>query len=519
MSHSLFNEHPSLPPFEIFSYSIEKLVEILANRANTSLEDIERKNHCHYFKAYFESEDIDAKTIVVENGYIDKDYLADFSQYYLSCFKHYSKTCTRLHFFNQVITEEYFSSSLSGEIENAGVFLQEHYLGFVVVKPLPETIIGRTCLKIYGSDSGRRHYLGITQNNVSLFGFNLTVDSLPFQEQDKAVAACATSALWSAFHATGHLFQHPILSPSAITAAASKYAPLDSRYFPNSGLNAFQMASAIRNVGLEPYKVNAQSEFVFKTTLFAYLKAGIPVILGFDLLNGSSGERIGKHAVAVTGHSIPEEDASSDFNDFPLDALKIDRIYVHDDGIGPFARMNIDKERFVEGDKQYFSLTTSWMCASDTQACYKAIPEIFLIPLYHKIRIPFQSILNCLAPLISLFSINHIPKTFYPNGLSWEIYLTTNNRLKSELLEEGSLRGESLKTILVAGMPKYIWRALAKDGENKIVDFVFDATDIEQGAFLSNTIHYESNFESLLRFAAQIPEIKSQCRVVLAQFE
>lgn len=47
----------------------------------------------HYF------DHIGAKTIIVENDYIDRDFLEDYSGYYARCFHDYQRSCTRLHFF------------------------------------------------------------------------------------------------------------------------------------------------------------------------------------------------------------------------------------------------------------------------------------------------------------------------------------------------------------------------------------------------------------------------------------
>jgi len=77
-----------------------------------------------------------------------------------------------------------------------GKQLDSNYLGFMVLKPLPQTIVGRTCFKTYPDDGNRRHFPTLHKYSSNLFGLPLTVNSLAYQEQDKVVAACATSALW-----------------------------------------------------------------------------------------------------------------------------------------------------------------------------------------------------------------------------------------------------------------------------------------------------------------------------------
>jgi len=270
--------------YDIYKYSLEQLVDVMVAASEADKFDIERKFHTEYFHNYFSSPDIQAKSFLAEHRYIDHDYLEDYRQYYVLCYNKYRRACTRLHFFDDEIDEKQFEAALRGDIPDYQEYLQEHYLGFVVVKPLPKTIIGRTCLKTYGVDGDRRHYLSVCEIKANLFGFELKVHSLPFQEQDSVVAACATSALWSAFKVSGRKFQHHIPSPSAITEVATATIPGEGRYFPNkNGLTAAQMSAAIRSVGLEPLKECVEHPDIFRHTLYAYLKNGIPVLLLFKL--------------------------------------------------------------------------------------------------------------------------------------------------------------------------------------------------------------------------------------------
>jgi len=57
-------------PFEVYEYSIEKLQQILAEKSKASPETIREKLHTFYFDNYFAG--VGAKTILVENDYVDK---------------------------------------------------------------------------------------------------------------------------------------------------------------------------------------------------------------------------------------------------------------------------------------------------------------------------------------------------------------------------------------------------------------------------------------------------------------
>lgn len=87
------------------------------------------------------------KTIIVEEHYTDKDYLDDYLHFYATCHYPYPKTCKRLHFFNEKI--EYDDVITGEESVTSSDKLNDHYLGFVVVRPIQHIAIGRTVLKSY----------------------------------------------------------------------------------------------------------------------------------------------------------------------------------------------------------------------------------------------------------------------------------------------------------------------------------------------------------------------------------
>jgi hypothetical protein len=325
----------NMPHFEVYPYNIGELERLLAEKSKNSTELIAAKIHRNYFGDYFSF--LHAHTVLVENNYIDRDYLEDFAAYYVRCFESYPRFCTRLHLFSISFSPDDFDNLLSRESNALNqTLLQEHYLGFIVIKPLPKTIIGRTCLKTYPSD-GHRDFPIIRRYHVNVFGIDLHIHSLAFQEQDQVVAACATSAIWSVFHGTGMLFQHPIPSPVEITKAATEKLALETRALPNRGLSISSMAHAIQSIGLEPTLANVSNERLLRITIYAYLRAHIPVIFGIELFDTSvdPNKSMGYHAVAVTGYSLGLQSAVPYGNTgILLRASRIDKIYVHDDQVG-----------------------------------------------------------------------------------------------------------------------------------------------------------------------------------------
>lgn len=494
----------------VFEYSQEIFFNLLSERSKATKELIEEKIHSNYFDKYLQSKSLKVKTIVVEYNYIDRDYLEDFSAYYVRCFSDYERKCTRLHFFSYKFSLEDFESFLNNYSKENHETLNEKYLGFIVIKPLPQTIFGRTCLKIYDEldkPPDIRSYPTVREYEVNLCGYNLTVKSVAFQEQDHVVSACATSALWSAFQCTAKLFHHKILSPVEITKSATEHFPLSERTFPNTGLNIEQMMHAVQKLEIEPFVIDIEDdEYNFKNCIYSYLSFGIPIILCLELYETLNGKYInkGSHAVVITGFRLKEEDDSHKvgdgdclLNNFHSVASKISKIYAHDDQIGPFAKMIMDVIDFpIEGEEnrtiKTVALKTAWN--------YIVVPKTFLIPLYHKIRIPLENILEIMRLFDAIIknSSEH-SEDLMPSleKYEWEIILTSVNKFKKEiLLKSGGEKNR--RDILQKNMPRFIWRVTALCEREPVMDLLFDATDIEQGDFfISGVVYNRELFSSI----------------------
>jgi hypothetical protein len=416
-----------------------------------------------------------------------------------------------LHFFSHEFCQEEFESFLDKFNREFHDKLNENYLGFIVIKPLPQTIFGRTCLKTYkkiSEASDKRVYPAVREYEVSLCGIDLKFESLAFQEQDHVVSACATSALWSAFQCTAKLFQHKILSPVETTKSATEHFPLPERTFPNSGLTLEQMMHAIQKLEMETLVVEIEDdEYNFKNCIYSYLSYGIPIILGLDLYetnpNGKYTKK-GSHAVVITGYRLKEkndlhkdEGAPPSSNHFRSIASKLSRIYAHDDQVGPFAKMTLDVDKIPgESEESYpikkLVLKTGWD--------YIVVPKIFLIPLYHKIRIPMDNIIEIIRVFDEIInnSIENIDDSMTPpEKYEWDIVLTSVNKFKKEILLNPGEK-ESFKDILQKNMPRFIWRVKALCQEKSVIDLLFDATDIEQGNFfISGVVYNRELFSSI----------------------
>lgn len=505
---------------EVHAYELACLRELFVRFSDESNPAVGRKDHIGYLGGYLDH--FGCRSVVVETDYIDRDYLEDFAAYHVRSFREYRRHCARLHFFTVPLTLEELQAAIVGDDVNLTEW-RRAYLGFLVLKPLPTTVIGRTCLRPYEQqdEQAERHYPPVCGQHVDLCGLGFEVTTLPFQEQDRDVAACASSALWSVFQATGRRFQHAIPSPVAITAAATRSGH-EERVLPNAkGLSPRQMGDAIRAVGLEPHvidlsatqppgerlkkdakeKEEALKRLSLRIAVAAYLRAGIPCLLLVRLYRRSADatEWKGGHAVAVSGYHITDDPPLPYGETGTLFAgTRIDRIYVHDDQVGPFARMRFDAKG---------QLSTSWLGAPSAREEMVAEPTSLIVPLYHKIRIPLEKVWGIALQLDALLEL--LGRTFdappeVGARVVWDIELSDIAGLRSQI-RAADLDIQLKLKLLTRPLPRFIWRLKALGSDSRaLFELLLDPTDLLQGHLYLDIVPYVPSVVQFLGMAAQL---------------
>lgn len=480
---------------QVLVYSSANLFAALSNK-HRSQDRVAEHEGAQYLYRYLS--DLGAQTIVVEPEYTDGDYLEDFAAYYVRCFEPYERLGTRLHFFAVALTEEQVSRLILRECSvDECDSITRSYLGFVVARPLPSAIIGRTVLAVPDADGGRRHYPVLHECHANFFGIDLTVLSLPFQEQDRVLAACATVALWSAFRQTAKQFGTAAPRPAEITRLASAGVHR-GRAVPSSGLSLDEMCHAVSEVGLEPEFVDCRgTNLPVASLLYAYLCAGMPVILIVDV------EKVGLHAITLVGYSMqPSRVRAAERIDghlvLPMRGLRIDRFYGHDDQIGPFARLEV--VQVAPADPITFR--GSWKTGSGAPAVLT--PHSVLVPLYNKIRLTFIHCAQWLERLTRVVSAI-IPAT---EDFEWDMRLTTTNAFKREV---ASLTLDTVhrERLLRKPLPRFLWRATLSVRGAETLDLLFDATDIPGSVALQELIWRDVNFKAAMEVVLRSPAMQA----------
>lgn len=477
----LFNYKKS-SSVRILPYSESNLASVLVNKYTTA-EVISSKNHFKYLKNYLSSTDMSAATIVVEEKYISKDFLHDYASYYALCFQGYSKFCTRIHFFNNSFNEEEFKNVILGKEESNKAFW-DHYLGFIVVKPIPLTIIGYSVLKTYSNsaDFNDRNFWGVRDYKIHFFGNEIKIKSLAFQEQDSVLAACATTAIWSMLNKAAVDFHTTLKSPSQITEDADNVSPDGGRLFPNKGLDIFQICQAILNSGLvsevkQPDTVlntgRVVSNRYLKKILNAYAPIGIPIILVINVPNGNN---YGLHAITISGFKKKAPVEIPPNNDISWLSDNIEKFYAHDDQWGPFARIDFLNET---------ELTTPWTVFDPKKN--PTFTTNIIVPVYPKIRISYEDIEVIVLGLDAILTLFFDGKIIA--DLVWDVKIDFSENYKARI-KDSSLDVTDKAAILIKSQPKYLWIADCYIGEHRILEFTFDATDVISGMIGQDFICY-----------------------------
>lgn len=456
---------------------------------------------------------------VTEHDYVDRDYVLDYSTYYSRCMSgKYKSLCSRIHFFGSSEGRTHrFWNQLKSKTGTSANCKDMSYFGFVVIRPLPETWLGRTCLISIHSDQrdyaeGRYVCTAGRDYKVHLLGAEYRVRSLAFQEQDREVSACATTALWMAFHRTSVDFDHQVPPPSKITRVGNEIPGTRYNEFPSRGLNIIQAVNAIHDVGLSHYSVTIANLGIFLALVRAYTYIGIPIIVFGSIYSinsktsdkrpifHSDGEY---HAVVAVGYHFTPDACKSQFT-----SNKIDSILLHDDQVGPFVDfellngvnlynygypgddcsnefVNIDGVLTRRHESGFLLYPRGHDFAHDRVHHFR--PVVAIVPIYSKIRLDIISALK-------YFVADSVKRHLEEYDMEIDIYLSSIHQFKSWAKSNSDrYTSRSLSKTLASNYPRFLWRCDYRINGHIVGYRLIDATDIYQGDFHLATHMFDDN--------------------------
>ena len=280
------------------------------------------------------------KGVLVEHGYVDKDYRSTFYNFYAKKGRHYRSDCVRLHFFNGAV---WYDEKRTDIASNEGR-PQDHYFGYIVLRPTIVATLGRSVLSpdICRGARGRAiqsvHY-------VNLLGHQLPVWGFPSMAQHVDIAVCAHVSCWAILRYYSETFtHHREYLVHDITKLAAPFDP--GGLVPSLGFNVLGAERVFQAAGCFPVLVgkrNSSSEAAFFSQLLAYLESGFPLFVAMP------GE---KHAVVIVGYSWrqsagPPGESSSHV--WP----QVETLLAIDDNLLPYSTVLLDSAAIVPGSPSY----------------------------------------------------------------------------------------------------------------------------------------------------------------------
>ena len=235
------------------------------------------------------------KFVLVEHGYVDKDYRSTLYSFYAKKGRAYRRDCVRLHFFDgRIGFDEARTDFLC---RNATP--EDCYFGYIVLRPTMVATLGRSVLAP-GIRLGANGRAIQSKHNVNLLGYVLPVLGFPSMEQPADIAVCVHVSCWAILRYYSERF--PQYREYLIHDMAKLASPFDrGGLVPSLGLTVMEAERVFQAAGCFPLVVakrhhsdgTSESDVAFYEEMLAYLESGFPLFVEM---------RSRLHAVVLVGH-------------------------------------------------------------------------------------------------------------------------------------------------------------------------------------------------------------------------
>jgi hypothetical protein len=333
------------------------------------------------------------KTVVRESLYVDRHYMDEYALFYSRMLAPPPNTVTRFHFFekafNRAALTRWMTRKFQGEeVEPTITSEGGRYQGFSCIRPIEECPIGRTVVARWQDGPTPRDIWAVGKYTAHIGNLRFDVTGIPFQQQEAAVGACATVAIWSALAHAARQDGMRAPTPAEIAEAVERpeHAQVRGPLPPTIGFSASQVSVAIQRFGFTPAVVGGDRPEQLAFALHTYLQSRIPVVL--ILRGGGKG-----HAVTATGFQLSGSDHPKLEADVATRSMQIRKIYVHDDRVGPYARASLTPFQVtdVEGMPAMHGMRFEIEMVGGTAEQW--VVDMIVAPVYPKVRLSVRSLM------------------------------------------------------------------------------------------------------------------------------
>lgn len=283
------------------------------------------------------------KAVLIEQNYVDKDYRSTYYNFYAKKGQHYRPDCVRLHFFDETVSFEKNGLTLSWP----GEHLDDHYFGFMVLRPTGIGTIGRSVVSpdVRSGVKGGAPII-TARHKVHLLGHKISVEGFPSMAQHIDISVCAHAACWSILRHYSECYSvNREYLTHDITMMAQQFDP--GGLVPSKGLEISNAERVFQAAGTYPFLVAKRvgtDDTSFYRQLIAYVESGFPLFAAMH--------RRG-HAVVIVGYEWNAPVVSAGGIRYAWDELKaliaVDDSYlpylsipIAPDGSAPYSALDID---------------------------------------------------------------------------------------------------------------------------------------------------------------------------------
>lgn len=304
-----------------------------------------------------------AKGVLVEHGYVDKDYRSTFYNFYAKKGRFYRSDCVRLHFFDETVRYD----EARWNIACRDGRLRDHYFGYIVLRPTIVATLGRSLLSP-DIRKGARGRAIQSEHVVNLLGHRLSVWGFPSMAQHVDIAVCAHVSCWAILRYYSEAFsQHREYLIHDITKLVTPFDP--GGLLPSLGFSVLEAERVFQAAGCFPLLVGrprcptSSSDMAFFSQLLAYLESGFPLFVELESE---------AHAVVVVGHNWKQIAA------WPPAAAshvwtEVETLMAIDDNLLPYATVPLASHGATSGSPTYTADSfTSFIVALPEKIYYPA---------------------------------------------------------------------------------------------------------------------------------------------------
>ena len=367
------------------------------------------------------------KAVLVEHGYVDKDYRSTFYNFYAKKGRQYRSDCVRLHFFDGTVSYDEDST----DIRCRGPRLEDHYFGYIVLRPTIVATLGRSVLSPdIRVDARGRAIQSI--HHVQLLGHRLAVWGFPSMAQHVDIAVCAHVSCWAILRYFSETFpRHREYLVHDVTKLVSPFDP--GGLVPALGFNVLGAERVFQAAGCFPVLVgkrNSASEGAFFSQLLAYLESGLPLFVAMHKQ---------KHAVVIVGYNWH---TSTMRLDSPSSHVwrQVDTLLTVDDNLLPYGSVPLDEDRDADKPRPYTAKSF----------------DAFIVALPDKIYYPADAV-----ETLSLSIAEWLPLLWEGNREPVKMrryFITTVSELRKHARENQSNLGHNLVGLLMRlNAAQFVW--------------------------------------------------------------